>query len=98
MTKQAKAESFWGLVSAVIDLQRFYEDSGLFSDDLTINIAIRGRDATGHNGELFYGDESIFKAKPVIANVSLPSGSWHMAAVPKKRLDILLVECVGRFF
>ncbi|WP_082086917.1 response regulator [Teredinibacter purpureus] len=75
---------FWGLVSAVIDLQRFYEDSGLFSDDLTINIAIRGRDATGHNGELFYGDESIFKANPVIANVSLPSGSWHMAAVPKK--------------
>lgn len=74
---------FWGLVSAVIDVDRFYSDSGLYDDSLPIEVAIRGRDARGAEGETFFGDERIFNLEPILANVRLPYGYWQMAAVPK---------------
>lgn len=72
----------WGLLSAVVDVERLYADSGLLSPDLPIQIAIIGRDATGEKGAVFFGDPDIFKEDPVTSQVSLPSGSWHIAATP----------------
>lgn len=73
---------FWGLISAVIDVNRLYIDSGLLDDDLPMQVAIRGRDARGANGELFFGAPEVFDANPVLMDVSLPHGSWQMAAIP----------------
>ena len=72
----------WGLVSAVIDTERLYAASGLTASDLPLRIAIRGRDATGEKGEVFFGEAEIFTDNPVISQVSLPSGSWQIAATP----------------
>ncbi|MBM2712806.1 EAL domain-containing protein [Mesorhizobium caraganae] len=77
-------ERFWGIISAVVDLQRLYEASGLFDDDLGIDVALTGKDALGPNGVQFFGDPDIPKGNPVIAEVLLPSGSWQIAAIPKK--------------
>lgn len=74
---------FWGLVSAVIDAERLYALSGLLDSDLPIDIAIRGRDASGPNGEIFFGPTSIFSADPVRSEITLPLGSWEIAAIPK---------------
>ena len=74
---------FWGLVSTVFDLDRVYEASGLTDPKLGIEIAIRGKDAMGPDGELFFGRPEVFEATPVLADVVLPYGSWQMAAVPK---------------
>jgi len=74
---------FWGLVSAVIDTEQLYAASSLTALDLPINIAIRGQDATGANGDVFYGDARVFdNDDPVTSQVSLPSGSWQIAATP----------------
>lgn len=40
-------KAFWGLISSVIDTQRLFADSGLLSDRLPIELAIRGKDAGG---------------------------------------------------
>ena len=76
-------ESFWGIVSAVIDVGQLYRDSGLLSEDLRIDVALTGKDATGRHGELFFGDPEIVANRPVTVEVTLPSGSWQIAAVPK---------------
>ncbi|ESX73198.1 histidine kinase [Mesorhizobium sp. LSHC420B00] len=76
-------ERFWGIISAVVDVQRLYRASGLLDDDLGIDIALIGRDALGQNGDQFYGNERIGKSDPVTADVLLPSGSWQIAAIPK---------------
>lgn len=74
---------FWGLVSSVIDVDALYRASGLQGDDLPVEIAIRGKDALGAQGELFFGREQVFGSDPIYAEVSLPQGSWQMAAIPK---------------
>jgi len=74
--------NFWGLISAVIDIDRLYKDTGLLNDDLPIEIAIRGKDALGANGDVFFGEKQLFTLNPVLVNVILPYGSWQMAAIP----------------
>jgi signal transduction histidine kinase/DNA-binding response OmpR family regulator len=75
-------EQFWGLVSAVIDLQRFYAESGLLNPNVSLKVALRGKDAAGAEGEVFFGDEQVFFSRPVIVDVILPYGSWQLAAIP----------------
>ncbi|WEX79251.1 EAL domain-containing protein [Sinorhizobium numidicum] len=74
---------FWGLVSAAIDIDQLYRDSGLISSNLDIDIAIAGRDGLGRAGAVFFGDSAIFGKAPVEMDVSLPGGSWRLAALPK---------------
>lgn len=74
---------FWGIVSAVVDVDRLYAESGLDDPSLPIDLAISGRDGLGGRGELFHGTAAVLDADPVIADVLLPSGSWRIAATPK---------------
>ncbi|HQZ13082.1 MAG TPA: EAL domain-containing protein [Devosia sp.] len=74
---------FWGLVSAVIDVDRLYEDSGLLDKSLSIDVAIAGTDASGDKNTPFFGRASIFDENPVLTEVVMPAGSWVVAAVPK---------------
>jgi sensor domain CHASE-containing protein/nitrogen-specific signal transduction histidine kinase len=75
--------TFWGLVSTVIDVDKLYRDSGLLDDRLPVKIAIRGVDSTGADGAQFYGSPEVFASNPVLADITLPYGSWQMAAIPK---------------
>jgi diguanylate cyclase (GGDEF)-like protein len=78
---------FWGIVSAVIDLDALYRDAGLYARDLPIDVAIAGRDAEGHDGFQFFGDQRVFEDNPVTRFVSVPSGQWTIAATPKGGWD-----------
>lgn len=71
---------FWGVIAAVIDLDRLYADSGLY--DTELEISITGQDGTGASGKLFYGPD-LSGADPVTSRVMLPSGSWLLSATPK---------------
>lgn len=75
--------NFWGVVSAVIDVDRLYADSGLYDSAIgDLDISIIGHDSRGIEGKRFYGVD-VSQRQPVIANVTLPSGGWQIAAVPK---------------
>jgi diguanylate cyclase (GGDEF)-like protein len=77
------AETFWGIVSAVIDVNRLYNDCGLLDDALPIEVALARQDAAGAIGAPFFGAQKIIGDRPVIADVALPSGAWRIAATPK---------------
>ena len=74
---------FWGIVSAVIDVDRLYAASGLANPDLDIDVALTGKDALGRGGQRFFGDAKIVNGNPVTAEVQLPFGSWQISAIPK---------------
>jgi diguanylate cyclase (GGDEF)-like protein/PAS domain S-box-containing protein len=78
-----RGRRFWGLVSAVVDIQRIFFDSGLLDRDLEIDVAIRGRDGMGSVGEQFFGAPAVFDRDPVVRTVTVPGGSWQMAATQK---------------
>lgn len=73
---------FWGLVSAVIDVETLYAKAGLQSPDLGLQLAIRGRDGRGDAGPPFFGEAAIFEQQPVTMRVELPGGFWQLAALP----------------
>lgn len=72
-------KTFWGLLSAVIDLQKLYTDSGLHRD-AALNVAIsRG----GLDGEVFFGDPSLPSQDPVTVTIDLGYDTWTLSGVPK---------------
>lgn len=93
-------DRFWGLISAVIDVDKLYFAAGLSAQDLPIEIAIRGQDSAGAQGGVFYGRGEIFDDNPVLLDVFLPHGSWQLAAVPiggwtNRPPDATVIRSVG---
>lgn len=84
----ASGRDFWGLVSAVIDIEKLYEASGLRDPKLDINVALTGADGKGRSGKQFFGASDILSDNPVTADVALPSGSWQIIAVPKQGWNV----------
>ena len=79
---------FWGVASALIDEQALYVNSGILDHDMPIEIAIRGKDALGPEGEVFFGRASLFDEQPVLTEILLPNGSWQLAAIAKSELAV----------
>ena len=77
----AGGQDFWGLVSAVMDVEVLYAQAGL-DDNLPFSITLTGKDATGVQGATFFGPGFLPQDAPVISNVQLPTGSWQIAALP----------------
>ncbi len=77
------SQRFWGVVSAVIDVEHLYEDSDLRDSELSIEVALVGRDSEGGSGEQFFGPPDLLQIDPVVADVWLPGGSWLLAAAPR---------------
>lgn len=75
-------EYFWGLISAVIDVARFFEKSGLHDEAMPIQLAIRGSDSLGRKGDVFFGDPALFNDDSLTQTLKLPEGEWLLAAAP----------------
>ncbi len=74
---------FWGSVTLLIRDRILFEKAGLTDPDSELAYALRGRDGLGAEGDVFFGDPTLFDQNPALMEVSLPSGSWQLAAVPK---------------
>ncbi len=83
LNPQTGQREFWGILSTPFETTRLYEETGLLNPNLGIQVSLRGRDAKGAHGEVFYGSEAIYNADPVRFPIELLSGSWEIAAVPK---------------
>lgn len=79
-------ERFWGLVSSVMDIDELVRQVGLDELSGRLSLAIRGKDGMGAEGDVFWGDPRLFDvaSEAVVLPVSLPSGSWRIAAIPKE--------------
>ncbi|HPQ54821.1 MAG TPA: diguanylate cyclase [Spirochaetota bacterium] len=77
-----KEQIYWGQASIVISQDRLFEAAGITNPSLGLSLALRGVDGKGAGGKLFWGKKEIFSDNPVSVEISLPAGSWEMAAVP----------------
>ena len=73
---------FWGIVSAVLDLDWLYRDSHI-AENRTIDVAIADNSPEGQYGIPFYGDGAVFRSRPVEMTIDLPQEKWRIAAIPK---------------
>ncbi len=74
---------YWGLVGIIIDRDTLFKEAGLLDPpNAKLQYAIRGKDGLGATGEVFFGNSTIFQQQPVTLEVTLPNGSWQLAAVP----------------
>jgi len=71
---------FWGLISAVIDVEQLYTSSGIIDSGLPLDITIR--DVHQPSQPPLFGSETVFAADPVQVRVPLPGGEWLIAATP----------------
>lgn len=104
--RHASGARYWGMASIPLDYDGVIADSGILSSR-DLQIALRGRDGLGENGEVFFGDAALFdRPGAVKMNVSLPQGSWQLAALsrphaaPAWRLTagVALAVAVGALF
>jgi diguanylate cyclase (GGDEF)-like protein len=71
---------YWGLISTVIDADSFFADAFARAKAENVELAIRGRDARGMQGEVFRGDARLFGQSDVeLMDVDVPGGKWVMA-------------------
>ncbi|MBJ6138930.1 response regulator [Marinobacter litoralis] len=76
-------ESFWGFATVLIDLDTLLSISEFHEVSTNLNIAIRGRNGLGSEGETFVGSEAVFNGAYQSATISMPAGSWELGvAVP----------------
>jgi len=75
-------DGFWGLASAVLDSDALFSGAGIKTEHEGVLIAIRGRDARGPQGDVFWGDPEVFAKSPVTQSIELPYGNWQMGALP----------------
>ncbi|MEG4838935.1 PAS domain S-box protein [Microcoleus sp. B9-D4] len=73
---------YWGLTGLIIDKNSLIEEAGLNDSSAKLQYALRGKDGSGASGPVFFGDGSIFEQNPVLLEVTLPNGSWQLAAIP----------------
>ncbi|MEK9722289.1 MAG: PAS domain S-box protein [Rhodospirillaceae bacterium] len=73
---------FSGLLSMTIDIDALFTAAGVQYLEDDYRVAIRGRDASGPNGAIFYGDAGILDHSPRTVTISLPFGTWQALAIP----------------
>ncbi|MGD2183749.1 response regulator [Lusitaniella coriacea] len=74
--------SYWGMVGIIIERDTLFKEAGLIDSSTPLQYALRGKDGLGEKGEIFFGKPQTFQQNPVTLNITLPNGSWQLAAVP----------------
>ncbi|MCB5227985.1 sensor domain-containing diguanylate cyclase [Alishewanella sp. 16-MA] len=72
-------QRYWGTCSAVIEIDKLFKLAGVNELAAQSRLAIRGKDGLGANGEVFFGDESVFAEAFSSETIRLINGSWLIA-------------------
>ena len=80
LPKTGGEKEYWGLMSLIIVTQTLFEP--LLDVASELNVAIRGKDATGSSGGNVFGNPEVFASNPVTQKIRLPYGEWQMAVAP----------------
>lgn len=80
--KAPETGAYWGLAGIGIEQDTLLEEAGMLALSSKLQYALRGKDGLGAKGTVFFGDQFIFHKQPVLLDVTLPNGSWQLAAIP----------------
>lgn len=78
-TNSEAVEAYWGVVAVVIDVEALFANVGVQQLSSKYDIAMRGRDGLGAQGDVFVGAASTFKSANLIERVRFPNGYWLIA-------------------
>ena len=92
---QPDTQQPWGIVSAVIRLEQLLEESGVFALGRETQLALHGKDGTGLQGDLIWGDPQLPLTDAVSVHIQLPYGTWVMSARPAKGWQVATGEYIN---
>ncbi|WP_156363976.1 EAL domain-containing protein [Pseudomonas mandelii] len=97
---------YWGNASVVADVDQLL-DAGGMNQATSLQVALRGKDGSGANGGMIFGDSQIFQKDAITTAVDVPGGTWQLAALPingwpasplvKSPLFLFALTCTGFF-
>jgi diguanylate cyclase (GGDEF)-like protein len=71
---------YWGLISTVIDSNALFANAISLAAAENVELAMRGKDARGLEGDVFLGDAAVFRRHDVeLIDVDVPGGKWVIA-------------------
>ncbi len=77
--------NLWGIISAPLDANALYLQSGILASSKHFNLAIRSIDTQGRKGPVFFGEQSTFDDPETIQSViNVGASTWHLAATPNE--------------
>jgi len=79
-----KPATFWGFSIVIIDIQELLENALIVNLQQDFNVAIRGKDGLGAQGDVFFGDHLVFDTAIAETNVRLPNAQWQIAVTEKQ--------------
>lgn len=71
---------FWGFITLLFDLDKLFTEAELLGNDHLTQYAIRGADAQGKDGEIFFGEPRVFASRHLSTLINVPGGHWILAA------------------
>jgi len=89
--------SYWGLISSVIDTDGLFRILAPLTAHGDTKIALRGRDGSGADGETFLGDPRLFADDAPRMDISIPGGTWQLAVETSQApgWQLFLIRIVG---
>ncbi|MXN47317.1 EAL domain-containing protein [Shinella kummerowiae] len=78
-----KDNAFFGIASAVIDLEKLFSASG-FKSDMRVALAISSRAHDGGEARTFFNTKAAVDVDPVVMTIDIGHETWTMSAAPLK--------------
>ncbi|KJR39876.1 sensor domain-containing diguanylate cyclase [Vibrio navarrensis] len=76
---------YWGVCSAVLNLDSLFTDVGLVSFAYKYKLAIKGYDSQGADGDIFWGEQETYDLAFVREKVNFPYGGWVLAVAKNEQ-------------
>lgn len=77
-----QSEKPWGVISAILDLERLYASIGLNTMPPEFQFVLSTTGISSINQGIFFGPQNIDWQSPVSSTMSMPGFSWHLYAQP----------------
>ncbi|MGI9211904.1 MAG: PAS domain S-box protein, partial [Methylococcaceae bacterium] len=74
--------SYWGVISFVIDANRFFNGTLLTFGGMIQPAALRYKPDESGTHDVFWGDALTFSGQPVLSDVAAPGVDWQLALSP----------------
>lgn len=80
-------QQLWGVIAAVIPLDRLLAVTELAQLQQRYYVGISGKDGNSSDQAIFWGDAVLDGLPAVFAIVNVPGGQWHLKAFPRQTVS-----------
>jgi PAS domain S-box-containing protein len=85
--------NYWGMINVAINANQIFDFINDKINQQHLQVALRGRNAEGDKGEVFWGEASLFEGEGVLSTIKVPGGAWQLigksATINLKTLSLI---------